>query len=153
MSATCFISRREVSNSEKKKICEKSTNSHPQYTIPRCKDQKTRLTGLDDALDEVVSRNELVVILIHLPEEIRQPRLLVVHELQEPLPPVVPREVVRLLFLLQIGEMVVEFALSLPRQHPDVPPLIVEEFHAGRSEFGFAKQERGMKRRCDTRQK
>lgn len=41
------------------------------------------LTGVNDAVDKLVPRYEPVVVLVHLAEQIRQPRLLVVHELQE----------------------------------------------------------------------
>lgn len=85
----------------------------------------TRLTGTDDAFNEIITRYQLVVVLINLPKEICESRLFVIHEFQESLPPVIPHEVVRLLFLLQIRQVIVEFALSLPRQHPNVTPLVV----------------------------
>lgn len=41
------------------------------------------LTGIHNPLDEIFPWNQAIVVLIHLPEEIRQPRLLVIHEFQE----------------------------------------------------------------------
>lgn len=79
MSATCFISKRDVSN---------STKANVNYLITTL--LISNLTGLNDAVNEVFPWNKLVVILIHLPEQISEPALLVVHELEEPLPPVVP---------------------------------------------------------------
>lgn len=70
--------------------------------------------GLDDSFNEVISGNQFVVILIHLPKEICQPGLLVIHEFQEAFSPIVPREVVGLFFFLQISQMIVQFSLSFP---------------------------------------
>lgn len=41
------------------------------------------LTGVDDAVDELVPRYKPVVVFVHLPEQVRQAGLLVVHELEE----------------------------------------------------------------------
>lgn len=45
--------------------------------------QKKKLTGVDYAIDELVSGNQAVVVLVHLAEEVCQTGLLVVHELEE----------------------------------------------------------------------
>lgn len=41
------------------------------------------LTGVDDAVDELVPRYKSVVVFVHLPEQVRQAGLLVVHEFEE----------------------------------------------------------------------
>lgn len=69
---------------------------------------------IDDSIDEITSRDQSVVVLVHLTEEICQPRFLVVHELQEPLPPIVPREVIGAFFFFEVSQMGVQLALSLP---------------------------------------
>lgn len=41
------------------------------------------LTGIHNSLDKIVPRNQAVVVLVHLSEEICQSGLLMIHELQE----------------------------------------------------------------------
>lgn len=50
--------------------------------VYKCDERRPR-TGVHYSLNEVFARNQTVVVLVHLPEEIRQPGLLVVHEFQE----------------------------------------------------------------------
>ena len=88
------------------------------------------LTCFDDAVDEVLPRDEVVVVLVHLAEEVGEPRLLVVHELEEALPPVVPREVGQALLLLEVPQVLLEPPLALPGREPDRAPPVVQE--AGR---------------------
>lgn len=42
-----------------------------------------QLTRIDDSVDEDVPRDESVVVLVHLAEQVGEAGLLVVHELQE----------------------------------------------------------------------
>lgn len=44
---------------------------------------KAKHTRVDDSIDENLTRNKSVVVLVHLAEQIREAGLLMVHELQE----------------------------------------------------------------------
>lgn len=85
---------------------------------------KLYLTCIYNSIDEHFARNQTVVVLVHLAEEIRQARFLVVHKLEESLAPIVPAEMSHTLNVLQVHQMLVQTTLSFPRQHPDVTPLI-----------------------------
>lgn len=84
--------------------------------------------GFYDAVDEIVSRNQLVVILIHFSEQISQPGFFVIHKFKESFSPIVPREVVGFFFFFQISQMIVEFPLTFPGEHPHMSPFVVQEF-------------------------
>lgn len=63
--------------------------------------------GVNDSINELVPLYKSVVVLVHLAEQVRETRLLVVHELQEPLSPIVPAEVRHSLKFAQVSETVV----------------------------------------------
>lgn len=96
---------------------------------------RKRLTSLDDSINEVLSRNQPVVVFVHLAEEVREPGLLMVHEFQETLPPIVPWEVVGSLLFSQVGEMIIKVSLSVPGKHPNAAPFVPKEFHSWGFEF------------------
>ncbi len=81
---------------------------------------------LQDAVHEVLSRQESVAVLVQLAEEVRDAGLLVVVVLEEPLAPFLPVEVLDLLELLEVAELVLQPAVAFPGHHPDVTPLVPE---------------------------
>lgn len=81
----------------------------------------------DYSIDEDLSRDQSVVVLVHLAEQIRQARLFVVHELEETLAPLLPAELPDAFQVLEVQEVIVQAALAFPRQHPYVAPLVPQE--------------------------
>jgi len=48
----------------------------------------------------------------------------VIHELHESTAPIVPAEVLNLLQFLEIGQFILQAALTIPSHHPDVTPFV-----------------------------
>lgn len=86
---------------------------------------------LEDPLGEVVALQEAIHVLIELSHEIRDTGLLVVVELEEPLAPFLPVEVLDLLKLLQVAKLVLEPPVPFPGHHPDMAPLVPEGLGTG----------------------
>lgn len=80
--------------------------------------------GSHNSVDEVFTRDGSFVVLVHLAEQVRHTRFLVVHELHKSASPVIPAEVLDLLQFLKISQFVLESALSIPGHHPNVAPSI-----------------------------
>lgn len=95
-------------------------------------------TSVDNAIDEDVAWYQTVVVLVHFAEQIRQARLFVVHELEESFAPVVPAELTNALHVLQVHQVFVQTTLALPRQHPNVTPLVPKLMGARRTEFNIS---------------
>lgn len=94
-----------------------------------------KLTCVDDSIHKDVAWDESVVVLVHLPEQVCQPGLLVVHELEETLPPVIPAELTHALQVKQVQAVVVQTSLPFPAQHPNVTPLVPQEVRTRRPEL------------------
>lgn len=89
----------------------------------------------DDSVDEDLPWDQSVVVLVHLAEQIRQAALLVVHELEEALAPLLPAELPDALQVLKVEQVVVQAALTFPRQHPHVAPLVPQELGTRRAQL------------------
>ncbi len=104
------------------------------------------LTCFHNSIDEILARDSSLVVFVHFTEQIRNARLLVIHELHElkflkwiwliprksftfiqitySTAPIVPAEVLNLLQFLEIGQFILQAALTIPSHHPDVTPFV-----------------------------
>lgn len=93
--------------------------------------------SINDAVNKIVPRNKIVVILIHFSEQVSESGLLMIHELQEALPPFVPYKVISTFLLPEVSQMVVQKSLSFPGQHPNVAPFVPQKFYPWALELRF----------------
>ena len=80
--------------------------------------------GLQDSIDEFVSRTVTITVVVQLAEEVLDTRLFVVVVFEVTLSPILPVEVLDLFKLLQVVKLVLQPPVALPCHHPDMPPFV-----------------------------
>merc|ERR1719330_8443 len=80
--------------------------------------------GLQDSIDEFVSRTVTITVVVQLAEEVLDTRLFVVVVFEVTLSPILPVEVLDLFKLLKVVKLVLQPPVALPCHHPDMPPFV-----------------------------
>ena len=79
---------------------------------------------LQNSINEIISCQETIPILIQFPEQIGDSGFLVIVVFKEAFSPIIPIKVLDLFEFLEIIEFFLEATIALPSHHPDMTPFL-----------------------------